>query len=128
MKKVEGSIQMTHDEWTARGAELFGENVLQWKFVCPMCGNVQTAEDFRPFKDKGASPSSVNQECIGRYYPKEMRGGLSEDHANNKVKQPCDYAGYGLFRLSPVHVKLPTGEVIRSFAFAEEKQDEAVNG
>lgn len=112
-------IEMTHKEWTARGAELFGENVLKWKFKCPMCGHVQCAEDFRAFQDKGASPSSVNQECIGRYYPKDERGGLSEDHANSKIKQPCDYAGYGFFRISPVHIKLPTGEIVHSFAFDE---------
>lgn len=60
-------IKMTHEEWVAKGKALFGDDMLKWKFVCPGCGHVQTPEDFRAFKDKGATPDSARNECIGRY-------------------------------------------------------------
>lgn len=110
---------MTHEEWTAKGTELFGPEVLRWRFLCPACGHVQTPEDFRPFKDQGATPNKAVQECLGRYLPREKRGGFSPDHANPKVKSPCDYAAYGFFRLSPIEVVYPDGTRVEAFGFAE---------
>lgn len=34
------------EEWHAEGKRRFGVNRLQWRFVCPRCGLVQTAQDF----------------------------------------------------------------------------------
>ncbi len=108
---------LSEKEWIALGESLFGKDMNNWKFKCPVCGNVATPEDFRKFKDQGADPNSATCECIGRYLPKEQRGGFCSDHANTKIKQPCDYAGYGLFRLSPVEVVREDGR-IHCFAFA----------
>lgn len=103
-------IHMTHDEWLARGKELFGENSLQWRMVCPGCGHVQTPNEFRPFKDRGATPDSARQECIGRY-----TGGRS--WAYDGGEGPCDYAAYGLFGIAPVKVTTPDGKEHSCFAF-----------
>lgn len=73
------------DEWNKKGVELFGEDRMKWKFVCPACEKVQTPEDFRPYKDKGADPNDAYQQCIGR-----STGG-------RKGPQKCDWAAYGLF-------------------------------
>lgn len=102
---------MTHDDWQAEGQKRFGKNELLWKFVCPWCGHVQCAEDFRPFIAAGATGASAYSECLGRY-----TGAGAVKPAG--FKGPCDYAGYGLFQISPVHV-LFDGKVIRAFAFAE---------
>lgn len=104
--------RMTVEEWRARGIELFGEDMAKWRFVCPGCKHVQVLEDFRPYKDRGATPDSVRMECIGRY-----SGGRS--WANGRGPGPCDYAGYGLFRISPVVVVDGENE-LHAFAFAEE--------
>lgn len=115
-KNIPGNIpvKMTYEDWMAKGKELFGDDMLQWKFVCPGCGQVQTAEDFRPYKDKGASPESARIECIGRY-----TNGKSWAFRNHKDRtQPCDYAGYGFFNICPVVVATEGGEIY-SFAFAE---------
>ena len=94
--------RMTPDEWRAQGEELFGPKMLEWRFKCPICGHVQSAQDFHKYKDQGANPSSAYQECLGRYLPKgESRQALG---AGGKVEQPCDYAAYGLFNLCPVLV------------------------
>jgi hypothetical protein len=115
--------RLTLAEWKEKGTALFGSNMLKWRFRCPACGHVQTPEDFRQHKDRGADPNTAYQECIGRYLPKDQRGGWSKDHSNPKVKYPCDYAGYGFFKLSPVTVVADDGKEILVFGFAEQRQE-----
>ena len=103
---------ITLEEWMTEGTKLFGKDMMKWKFVCPVCGNVQSAEDFRQYKDGGATPDSARQECIGRY------ANTGRDAFTEKGKGPCNYAAYGLFRLSPVRVK-HEGEVQQCFGFAK---------
>jgi len=101
---------MTLEEWRAKAIALFGQDEFQWRFVCPLCGHVQKADDFRPYKERGATPTSAYQECIGRYTgAREMKP---------RGEGPCNYAGYGLFRLSPVRVIID-GEELHAFAFDE---------
>ena len=107
----------TQEEWMKEGKRLFGEEFLNWKFKCPMCGNIQTPEEFRKFKDNGASPDSARQECIGRYLPKDKVTTAFGDK-NKKVKSPCDYASYGLFRIGH-NIKLDNGKETVSFPFAD---------
>jgi hypothetical protein len=108
-------ITMTKDEWLAEGKKRFGPDMKKWKFVCPGCGHIQAVEDFAQYKDSGATPESATRECIGRY-----SGGKSWfETPKKKLKDgPCDYAGYGLFRISPVTV-VDGEKKIMSFAFAE---------
>lgn len=104
---------MTHEEWTADGKRRFGDDMMTWRFVCPSCGHVQTANDY---KAAGAPSTVVGFSCIGRWLP----GGA--EHAQ-KIKDatfkqnggPCDYAGGGLIGLNPV--KVGGGYF---FAFAED--------
>ena len=99
-KPTEGVTTMTGEEWLAKGKQLFGDDMTKWRFVCPGCGHVQAVEDFRQYKDQGASPDSARQECIGRY-----SGGKPWAFKNvRKLGGPCDYAGYGLLNICPVKV------------------------
>jgi hypothetical protein len=91
------------EEWRAQGAELFGDDYFAWQFQCPACGHVAKVGDFEQYKNQGATHESATEECIGRY----------------QEGSRCDYAGYGLFGLSPVRVLLPNGKARRSFAFAK---------
>ena len=111
-------IQMTKDEWLAKGKQLFGENTDEWKFVCPGCGHIQAIEDFRQYKEQGATPNSATIECIGRY--SSGRKWLS-----NLLSQPCDYAGYGLLNICPIEV-IGEDKPIYSFAFAHPGELEPV--
>ena len=99
--------------WLEEGKRRFGDDFMKWKFVCPVCGNVASVLDF---KGHGESADIATKECIGRYR-KERAHPFGE--GKDKITQPCDYAGYGLFRLSPVRVKHPDGHETHSFAFAE---------
>lgn len=75
----------TKEEWMAKGKKLFGDDMMQWEFKCPSCGNVQTPADFEQLKDKGATPNSAYQQCMGRF-----TGGKEGPHK-------CDWCAYGLF-------------------------------
>lgn len=101
---------LTKEDWEKKGNELFGPNMMKWRFVCPACGNVAAVEDFRPFESQGAKPDSATHHCIGRY-----DGHLDVDMGACK---PCNYTGYGLLDLCPVRV-IDNGTEIRCFAFDE---------
>jgi hypothetical protein len=77
-------------------------SIRRWRWGgCPICGQVQTPEDFRQYKDRGATPARAYRECIGRY-----RESCRKAIANGEWEgQPCDYAAYGLFKLGAVVVE-----------------------
>ena len=110
---------MTYDEWMAEGKRRFGEDFLNWRFECPICHHVVAVRDYQQYKDKGADPNSATCECIGRYIP----GSRKAFENGGRKTGPCDYAGYGLFRLSPVHITdMPgaqPGKIMHCFAFAD---------
>ncbi len=105
---------LTEVEWKQRGEALFGLDMMQWRFVCPACGHVQSTQDY---KDAGAPPEAVAVSCVGRYQ-ETCRKAFGEDGPG-----PCNYAGGGLFRLNPVDVD---GQ--RVFAFAKEDWQEGPEG
>lgn len=109
---------VTEAEWNEEGERLFGPDRFKWRFQCPVCGNVATPDDFRPYKSKGAHPNSATCECIGRYQAGVRAFAQDGVEAGNGQSRPCDYAGYGLFRLSPVHI-VRAELVSHCFAFAE---------
>lgn len=84
----------TLDEWLAEATRLFGSDMGDWKFVCPMCGNVQSVADFRKLRDEGykVSQNDAYFNCIGRYI-----GGRSAFLDDKKKGSPCDYTLGGLF-------------------------------
>jgi hypothetical protein len=104
------SVVMTKQEWLDRANELFGPDMMKWRFVCPACGNIAAIGDFYPYRDKGATPDSATHECIGRY-----DGHL---HVVMGTEKPCNYTGYGLLDFCPVRV-MDGEEELRCFAFDE---------
>lgn len=94
---------MTKAEWEAEGRRRFGDDMRQWRFVCPSCGHVASVQDWF---DAGATEGQVAFSCVGRY--------LGNAKEMCQRPGPCNYAGGGLFRLNPQDVD---GEGF--FAFAE---------
>lgn len=103
-------------EWQAEAMRLFGSDERQWKFRCPICGNIQGPEDFAPFKDRGATPDTAAIECIGRFLPASERSKAFGDTPPEPGK-PCDYAAFGLFRFGD-KVTFEGGHTITVFPFA----------
>ena len=89
------------NDWLAEARELFGDNVDDWKFVCPMCGNIQSVADFRKLHDEGhkTNPEDAYFNCIGRYI-----GGRSAFLEDKKEGPPCDYTLGGLFCMAKTFV------------------------
>jgi hypothetical protein len=56
MKKEQPTISLSLEEWRAQATALFGPDPRNWKFRCPICGNVQTLVDFEAI---GAEPQMV---------------------------------------------------------------------
>lgn len=108
--------KMTYAEWMTKGKALFGEELRTWRFVCPVCGHVQTANDFQVYKNRGATPDSVFTECLGRYLKKRCR---AVKNGYGEIIQPCNYASYGLLNLCPIRVIDDKGNEVSAFAFDE---------
>jgi hypothetical protein len=110
-------MDLTLKEWLAAGKERYGDDMKQWKFRCPSCGYVQCPEDFRQFKEQGATPDDARFNCIGRYVANSKKA--FGNKAFKKGEGPCDYTGGGLFRLGPLTVKPEGGPGMSSFDFAD---------
>jgi len=109
------------DELVAR----FGEDPKRWAFICPSCGDIATAADFRVALDKTArsdehASAYLGQVCIGRIsgvlLRKQPRGGYKG--------RGCDWCAFGLFR-GPEFVVMPDGREVPSFAIAPAPEDES---
>lgn len=102
---------MTRDEFQAEATRRFGPDVMQWKFICPVCGHVASVADWQA---AGASENEVAFSCVGRHL-EGTREAFSSKKANAKIVGPCNYAGGGLFKLNPMDV-----DGVRYFNFAPE--------
>ena len=102
---------MIHSEWLAEAIKRFGPDRHKWKFKCPSCGHIASAQDW---KDAGASEGEIAFSCIGRH---TMAGNKNTFAGKGG---PCNYAGGGLLRLNPVPVQFD-GRTIDVFDFAEVK-------
>jgi hypothetical protein len=105
--------KLTYAEWRAIGTRLYGEDSSKWKFTCPVCKHVQSAEDYFAAGFKKESEGMIGFSCIGRLLP-GSRPAFSNKH--NSKSGPCDYAGGGLFALNPLHI---TDKNVRVFDFAD---------
>lgn len=104
---------LTHAEWIAEGTALFGPNVEDWRWVCPVCHHITLLADWR---SAGAPDGAFAFSCVGRWLP-EAREAFSRGPGGRGVG-PCNYAGGGLFKLNPVIVRLPNGEDHQVFEWA----------
>lgn len=105
--------EVTHEKWLEEGRERFGPEIKNWKFVCPSCGHVAAAMDWRTV---GAPDEAIAFSCIGRW----MDGPVMEagPEAGGPLDGPCNYAGGGLFRMNPVRVQCSAGKTMELFEFA----------
>jgi hypothetical protein len=110
---VPETIEMTYAAWMKEGTRLFGPVRIFWGFVCPSCGHVQTPEDFRQYKDNGATPNAAYLNCIGRY------DGKHGDVEMGTHPGPCNYTSGGFLNINPVTVIMPGDSPLHVFAFAD---------
>ena len=107
-------MEYTFEKWQAEGNRRFGDDIANWRFICPACGRVNRGQEF---KEAGASPDDMYKTCIGRHNGKGVDG-------MNKHKTPpehgCNWAAFGLFgTLGKGDTVIKDGNNIDVFAFAE---------
>lgn len=96
--------EWTQAELVAEARARFGEDGLKWSFRCPHCGDDATAQDF---KDAGADPNRVGQECIGRSLG-ALKGPATKT-GKGQAERGCDWTAYGLFG-GPWTIVVPDGD------------------
>lgn len=93
--------EMTRDEYYKLGKELFGEDMSKWEFVCPSCGNIQSAASVREQMKKG-----IPSLRFGMFEEGDMINPAEACYAEN-----CNWAANGLFS-GPLLITMdPTKEI-----------------
>lgn len=108
--QVEKSKIMTSEQWHREGERRFGVELLNWRYVCPMCGHIACGRDFEAI---GVSPMNGAMECIGRYY---RRGRAVEGDSSG-----CNWTAAGLYGIpngKGIVVVLNDGRAFECFDFA----------
>lgn len=103
--------RITHQEWQARGRELFGDNVNLWLFICPSCGQVQNRLDWLAYGT--AQPEADRRlgfDCIGIRAEEVCPGSGAVDFMERSAGAGCLYTSAGLFPISPVTIEMGTAE------------------
>lgn len=119
------TIRFTILEWKQKGTDLFGDDPLSWRFVCPNCGFVQSGYTLierskkainlsEPF-DKNTAMNRVYFSCSGRWPLKGEQVGELGDR-----KAPCNYTAGGLFNICKTEVVDDDGESHFIFDFDAE--------
>lgn len=104
---------LTQADLVAEAVAAFGDDPEKWAFRCPNCADVAVAQDFR---DAGAHPNGLGQECIGRHLG-ALSGPPTTDAGKSIAKRGCDWAAYGLFA-GPWFVVMPDGKTVPGFPLA----------
>ena len=103
--------KLTQAELMVEAQARFGDDPLDFAFICPHCGDVAAIREFPEGKRDRAG-----QECIGR-----SLGALERRPPNVKYKgRGCDWTAYGFFP-GPWEVVMPDGHSANGFALAEAK-------
>ena len=91
----------------------FGDDNRKWKFKCPSCGAIQSAEDFSQldcFKDKkGEINKFIGFSCIGRF---------TRENEKEKFKG-CNWTLGGLFQIHALEIEDNDGKMHKHFELAD---------
>jgi hypothetical protein len=96
-------VIQTLEEWQAEMKERFPGGSSTVAFICPVCKNVATIDDFLA---AGLTANDAPQQCLFR--------------ATDRKR--CDWVAYGLFQAER-KVKMPDGTLTPVFKFAPATQE-----
>lgn len=113
---------LTQEQFVTEAKRRFGPDYLNWKFVCPACGTVQS---IRQLKDavvsSGGTPADVEGyigfSCIGRF-TKQGDAGISAHHKGQSWNKGCNWTLGGLFTIHTMEVEIE-GRKRPCFEFAD---------
>ena len=112
-------MKYTLDEWRAKGKELFGEDIMNWKFVCPACNKISSGADFKEACSEIEYEHNMYYHCIGRHNGKGVNG--AEHTGEQPPEFGCNWTAGGLLATLGKGdvVVTPKGYEVNVFAFAE---------
>lgn len=113
---------MTQDEFLAEAEARFGAKVRNWKFVCPMCGTVQSVQKLLDaVVASGGKEEDVHGyigfTCIGRFTGQGDAGIAAKNHGEPWDKG-CNWTLGGLLQCHQLEVVMPDGRKRPTFDLA----------
>ncbi|MBL0319657.1 MAG: hypothetical protein IPP74_10290 [Alphaproteobacteria bacterium] len=110
-------VYPTYESYMQEGERLFGKDVKEWVYKCPMCETNQTANDLmREGVNKEKVLDYLGFSCIGRF--KEKTESAFNGNKKKMKGKGCDYTLGGLIALPGVIVH-SDGKKHKRFAFGE---------
>lgn len=114
---------ITQAEFTSEAKRKFGDNVREWKFVCPMCGTVQSVQQLLDaVLAAGGKKDDVHGyigfSCIGRFTG-QGDAGISAKNRGEKWDKGCNWTLGGLFRCHNLEVVMEDGHKRPTFELAQ---------
>jgi hypothetical protein len=116
-------IKMTHQEFLTEAKARFGDDPRNWKFICPMCGTVQSVGQLADAViEAGGTKDDVHRyvgfSCIGRFTG-QGDAGIAAKNLGEKWDKGCNWTLGGLFQLHTLEVVMEDGRHRPTFNLAE---------
>ena len=113
---------MTIEEFATEAKARFGNNIVNWKFVCPMCGTVQSVLELSNavVADGGTREDTekyIGFSCIGRFTGQGDEG-IAAKNKGLPWDKGCNWTLGGLLRCHTLEVILADGTVRPTFELA----------
>jgi hypothetical protein len=113
---------MTQDEFLAEAKQRFGDDVREWKFVCPACGTTQSVQQLvDAVIAAGGKKDDVHRyigfSCIGRFTG-QGDVGITVKHKGQKWDKGCNWTLGGLLHIHELEVIMPDGRRRPTFQLA----------
>lgn len=114
---------MTQDELLEEAKARFGEKAGNWKFVCPLCGTVQSLQQLLDAVIASGGTMDdfygyIGFSCIGRF-TRQGDAGIAAKNRGEKWDKGCNWTLGGLLRCHELEVVMPDGQKRPTFELAE---------
>ena len=114
---------MTQNEFLAEAKRRFGDSPRGWKFVCPMCGTIQSVQQLLDAViAAGGKKDDVHDyigfSCIGRF-TKAGDAGISAHGRGEKWDKGCNWTLGGLLQCHTFEVIMEDGKARPTFELAD---------
>ena len=99
--------QIKVTDFVAEAKRRFGDDPKRWQFVCPMCGTVQSANDFYATGQFKPGTGELNKylgfSCIGRFTGQGDEG-IAAKNAGKPWDKGCNWTLGGLFQTHSIEL------------------------
>ena len=113
---------LTQQEFFTEAESRFGADVRNWKFVCPMCGTVQSVQQLHDAvvasgETEDRVDGYIGFSCIGRFTGQRNEG-ITAKNRGEKWDKGCNWTLGGLFKFHTLEIVTPDGALRPIFELA----------